>query len=265
MIISKAYIEQFVSYLDTVNEAAGKTIIYETKKRRLMERLAENPDITRHDFALLMNEVCRTYTKLASALTCEFYNGIRNGAKLPTKFNATLWDGYSEQAVVAATNAIIDEVTGGRATVPLVNLLSDLSARFNKRASDGTIRQNVMKDPARPRYAIVPNGDACAFCVMRASNTYYSEPQPESHDHCKCVATPLFGAKIEGFDQKSYENKWNEAAEAYRNGEISEDMKLRIANAKAEHGERFVEGETNVKWNDTNAILMVMREQQGIK
>lgn len=256
MIISRAYIERFAKYLESVNEAAGREIISQAKRRRFVERLSENPELVRAEVAQMMAEVCGGSGRLASALTCEFYDGIRNAAKLPTKFNATLWEGVNEQTIRAAANAIVDEIIDGRATRPLEDLLKGLATRFNRTTSTATVRHNAMRDPAKPRYAIVPNGDACAFCVMRASRTYRDEPQPESHDHCTCTAVPLFEAKVQGYDQAKYEDMWYEAANAYRSGDISDEMYERIAEQKAEKGAAF---------DETNAILMVMREQQGIK
>ena len=260
MKVSRAYIERFAEYLETVNAAAKKTIVTLDKKRHFVELLSEKGDLGRDEIAQAISEVCGTYHQLASALTCEFYNGIRQAEVLPATFDATVWQGYDKQEVLRAVNAVCDEVRQGRNTKPLVDLLSDIAARENRKSHEGTVKYNASRDPAKPRYAIVPNGDACAFCIMRASNgyTYPDKVQGiKSHSHCTCVATPVFGkSKVQGYDPSAYLDKYNEAAEALRNGDISDELKSRIAHQEEMKGKDF---------DRTNAVLMVMREQQGIK
>ncbi len=258
MQVSRAYIDQYASFMDKVNEAAGREVITQLDKQRIAERLMELPDVTLPDVARIMNEICGKYAKLASALTCQFYDGIRSASGLPDTFNATLWEGYDESTIRAAAWSIAEERLDGRATKPLHNLLVDLAYRSNKNAADGTIRQNTRRDPSKPRYAIVPRGDACAFCQMRASlgYTYADKDATHSHDRCTCVATPTFGGStVQGYDPDRYLGRYNEAKDALRRGDISEDLAERIERERAEKGRDF---------DETNAILMVMREQQGI-
>ena len=268
MQVSRAYVKQFADYMNSVNEAAGKTIITQAKKKKFIERLEVEGDLAITDISLTISEICGASSKLASALTCQFYDGIRQQAKLPTKFNAELWDGYSKQTVNRAVNAICNEVLEGKNTVPLVSLLVDLAYRETNKATNWTVRNNVKKDPSKPKYAIVPNGDACAFCVMRASlgYTYGSESAVESHAHCTCVPTPVFGdMKIQGYDSKAYRDIYDEAAKAYKSGDISEETRSRISAAKERHDKKYEAGLTDRAWEPTNAILIVMRDQQGIK
>jgi len=87
---------------------------------------------------------------------------------------------------------------------------------------------------------------------MRASlgYTYSDEDAVESHDHCTCTATPVFGnQKIEGYDPEAYRAKYDEARDALRSGDISEELQERIDAGN---------------YDKTSQILMVMREQQGI-
>lgn len=204
-------------------------------------------------------QVARAYTTMSAAVTAQYYNRIRSESGVRSKFSATADSGFYAGRVEAAAISILDEVASGRATVALDKLLGDLMGREVKNAADSCIRSNVKRDPARPRYAIVPADDACAFCQMRASlgYTYGDANAVESHDHCTCTATPVFGnSKIQGYDPDKYRAKWDEASRALKDGDISDDLKQRIEDQKAEKGKDF---------DRTNAVLMVMREQQGIK
>ena len=162
--VSSAYIRQFADRLDAVNAAANKAIFGSLSKAALIEKLEFYNELSFDVVATIMETHCRGYTKLASALTCEFYNGIRDAANLKTPFNATLWEGYDGQRVRGAAYAIMEEVVQGKNTVPLEELLQNLSNREIKNAADATVRQNIKRDPSGPKYAIVPNGAACAFC-----------------------------------------------------------------------------------------------------
>lgn len=204
-------------------------------------------------------QVAQAYTTMSAAVTAQYYNRIRQASGVRSRFSAEALSGYDAGKVTAAAISILEEVADGRATVALDKLLGDLMQREVKNAADNCIRGNCAKDPAKPRYAIVPNGDACAFCQMRASlgYTYADEDAVESHDHCSCTPTPVFGdSTIQDYDPKMYEDRWNKAAEALEKGDISKDLKQRIADQKEAKGKDF---------DRTNAILMVMREQQGIK
>ena len=76
----------------------------------------------------------------------------------------------------------------------------------------------------------------------------------ESHDHCTCVATPVFrDSDIQGYNPDEYKAMWREAQLANRD-DLPEDLQERI--------ER--KWETDAEFNMTKENLMVMRYQQGI-
>lgn len=91
-----------------------------------------------------------------------------------------------------------------------------------------TIARNAEHDPAKPRYARVPQGTfTCAFCVMLASRgwVYPSEETARTakgggayHNHCDCMIVPEWDrevAHIEGYDpDKLYEMYQNGRAES---------------------------------------------------
>lgn len=225
---------------------------------KAMERAFEEA-ATEWEVVELVTELGAAYSKMSEGVTAQFYNDIRKAAKPKSAYSAVINNGFNRDKAVAATVAITNEFYSSTATKPLPQLLGDYLGRVIKNAADECVRWNARRDPAKPRYAFVPNGDACAFCVMRASlgYTYPSADSVESHAHCTCTATPVFGdMKVQGYNYKQYEDTYLRAARAYRNGEIPEELERKIAHQKEIKGSDFKE---------TNAILMVMREQQGIK
>ena len=200
--------------------------------------------------ARAVSDVCGAYARMGAGLAARYYDGIRQASRVRMRYSAGAFPGYDADATYSAAISILESVQDGRATKPAADLLGNLAAREVKNAADRCIRENVKRDPAKPRYAIVPDGDACAFCQMRASlgYTYADEDAVESHDHCTCTATPVFGGqKVEGYDPSVYAARYDEAQDAIRSGDISDELKERIAGM-----------------DRTHATLAVMREQQGI-
>lgn len=268
MQVSYAYIQAFVAQLDTLNAQAGRVIVTEAKKRELERKLAES-ELAYEDVYDLLASVAPYYAKLASALTCNFYDGIRRGANAPGDFQAEVYDTVARNDVRQSAQRVYSDVSKGTNTVPLVQLITDEVSSFTRKASNNTVYRNAARDPAKPRYAIVPSPSACVFCQLIAANGYEypSEQSAERyahsfHQHCNCQATQVYGNDtISGYEPGKYAAAYDEAAQAYRSGEISEDMKQRIADAKARHDAAYKAGKTSDPWRERNAVLMVWREQ----
>lgn len=211
------------------------------------------------DFADGMVVLGRSYSRLGSAIAAGYYNRIRMASGAEGAFSAAAIDAFDAAAMASASTAIAESVAAGTATVGLVSLAGALLDREIKGAIDNCIHENVRRDPAKPRYAFVPQGDACAFCEMRAANglTYADDDITPSHDFCTCEPTPVFDKDgIEGYDPKAYEEKYDAAREALANGDISDELKERIEQQKDAKGKAY---------DKTKQILAVMREQNGIR
>lgn len=245
--VSRAYIRREAGIISNLSKSASETL-----KKRIKE--TEDWD----EVARIMSETCKAYTDMSAAISAEYYAGIRTASRVRSKYQPIVQSGYDADAVYSATLSILDEVQSGKATVPVMDLLGNVANREVKNAADHCINANVKRDPAKPRYAIVPDGDACAFCQMRASlgYTYSDEGAVESHDHCTCMATPVFGNQsIEGYNPDEYRARYDEARTALSNGDIPDEMKERFEREREAKGKDF---------DKTNQILAVMRYQQGI-
>lgn len=247
--VSRAYIEQF---------AARNTLITDAMRKQLIKVLDGIDTSQRETIRSLVYMVLKPYTDIAASLAAQFYNGIRLAANMPDNYEATALGSFDRGYLNQRIDGVLDEVDEGRNTAPRDNLLADVAGTFVKDAGDNSIRLNAQRDPAKPKYAIVPNSKACAFCVMRASLGYhYPEKSAiRSHHSCTCVATPVFrGAKIEGYNPKEYLSQYEQAAEALASGDLPQELKDHLAAEKAAKGGEF---------NRTKQILAVMRYQQGI-
>ena len=268
MQVSMAYIQQFVSQLDTLDDKTRNIFQTQVEKLNLEVRLREGDADAFQAVVDLARSVVPANSRMASALSAGYYDGIRVASNVNSKYEAVSYDTVDEDELEAAYYAVAKDYASGRATVPLYSLMGDTSSRFTRYASNETIRLNAVGDPARPKFAIVPSPSACVFCLMRASNgyTYPSTANVESHNHCKCQAVPVFGnTTIQGYHPKEYADGYDDARQAFEDGDYSEEMRLRIEAAREKHEEAYRRGETSKKWDDTNAILMIWREQRGEK
>lgn len=265
--ISAEYVRAFADQLEALNKSAGKVIFTEEKRRLLTQRLIDGEADAFNEVEALMRQICGTYTRLSSALTCHFYDGIRQGANVPGEFKAQQYEQYDREALRETSRACAAEVAQGKNTVPLPELLSGVASREIRVASENTVRKNTRYDPSKPKYCIVPNAGACAFCQMRASlgYRYDDNSKVESHNHCTCVATPVFhGQKVQGYDPKIYLDRYDKANDlrmAVKNGskEYDEELQRRIQIAKDNHAAK-----TDAPWRATNETLIIMRYQQGL-
>ena len=258
MQISQAYIAQFVARMDALNKAAGRTVLSETAKADLQRRLEEAEEYAYDEVVGIMRRTVPAYSRLAAAMTCEFYDGIREASDVKGSFAASMYDGCDEAEVTHAARAVASEVAKGTATKPLASLLADTVSRYTRKSSNETVRRNAMRDPSKPRYAVVPGPGACAFCLLIASNGYTSpkERGGNYHNHCNCQAVQVYdGQKVQGYDPEMYYGQYTEARDALASGDIPDELKERIERERAEKGDAFTK---------TKAELMVWRYQQNI-
>ena len=272
MNVSAAYIQEFVKKLDALDANAKQVYKIETSKRNLEQRLSDGEAEAFQEVVDVARAVVAANSRVASALSAQYYDGIREASKVKSKYRAESYDTVDDDDLQSAYFAVGKDYSSGRATVPLYSLMGDTSTRFTRYASNETVRRNAAKDPAKPKFAIYASPSACAFCQMRAGLGYQypSESEVESHNHCKCQAVQVYGKSgIQGYDPGAYEEKYFEAKRALDNGEISDELEYRIKEAKRRHDEKYAqaiaEGKKMKKWDKTNEILMVWREREGIK
>lgn len=258
MQVSQAYIQGFVKQLDVLDEKTQRIFQSEVERLNLEERLKNGEADAFEQVVNIARAVIPANTRMASALSAVYYDGIREASNVKSKFVAESYDTLNDDELYADYYAVADEYAKGRTSKPLYRLMGDTSSRFTRYASNESIRRNAVKDPEHPRFAIVPSPTACVFCLMRASAgyTYPDSASIESHNHCKCQAVQVYrDSGIQGYNPREYQDEYYEARHAYERGEISEDLSKRIEAARSR----------NPEFTETNAILMVWREQQGGK
>ena len=188
----------------------------------LVEEVAGNVDDTL--------EVIKDYTSVASQAANEYYDAVRAvwgkaGVDLPAFEHDNLIDprralwqvqgGFSNTDFNGLT---YKQVISGQAQsgMTIWDLLPDITnvdtaqqlvADMIHSAARLTTQRNMRLDPTSPRWARVPRGETCEFCLMLASRgfAYTSEKtagrEMQYHSDCDCRIVPSWGKQtLKGYD-----------------------------------------------------------------
>ncbi len=139
--------------------------------------------------------LARTYGEVSAAAAADFYDAARGDSAARGRFTASLADSQAAQQASRSVRWATDPLFAGDAVGALDRLgkVADAAALQDGR---NTVIQNSERDPAKPRWARVPVGKTCAWCVMVASRgaAYRSAASAgeakDFHDHCDCQPTP---------------------------------------------------------------------------
>lgn len=100
------------------------------------------------------------------------------------------------------------------------NLVGRAVKRVYEQA-DNTIISNARRDPARPKWALVPSIGACGLCIMLGSlGFYYSKKSTAAsarHTNCRCATVVDFDTKnphLKGYDQDGLYERYRTCRDA---------------------------------------------------
>lgn len=161
------------------------------------------------------------------------------------------------------------------------NFLNNMVMTSIRETGQANLWRDYDRGRAPGRWARVPIGETCAWCLMLASQGawYVSEQsalgKEAGHYHSDCDCVAVYHAEPDGIagygrDLDYYKKLYYDADNARianRNGTnpYPDELKARIARAKEEHMARYGAEETDVKWAQVNEIAIVMRYQNGLK
>lgn len=229
-------------------------------------------------------EIVDVYGLAAGELGAQWYEFCR-AKKYGSSYTAVVGQ-VSRYSVKASADAVIDKMFDGKIGAgAVVGQLAGVVADQVQRKNRDVIFENLYieynaavargdrKTAAQIGYARVPQGNACAFCIMLASRgfVYTSEHTAtrsrgggKYHEHCTCEAVPFTRAdEIAGYsgDFGKYNEMYDDARAMWKSGSMPEELEQRIADAKAEHAEKMANGQAWDRWGDDNEIAIVMRWQ----
>lgn len=217
------------------------------------------------------NEFKRGYTAIVGEVSrYSVRSDVR--AAIDKLFGGEVTEG---ELLAMMSGIVVDQTQKAAREAILLNLDEDLrQAKAALQSSGGSMRADAQRFIDRCGYARVPTADACAFCVLLASQGFvyrseysakYDKYGAEYHEHCNCVAVPFSRAsEIPGYGDKlsEYEQKYRDADNLRRSGDLPDALKDRIAQARKEHEASYAAGLTNKRWDSTlNENTIIMRWQ----
>lgn len=146
------------------------------------------------------------------------------------------------------------------------------------------LRRDYERGTRGGRWARVPVGETCAWCLMLASNgtwylsqksAIYAQDGGKYHDDCNCVAVFYADAEdISGYSgiyrykEMYYEADNRRRANATGRDPYPKELQERIDRAREERAKKVrearAEGKDMEPWDDTNEDLILMREMFGL-
>ena len=187
----------------------------------------------------------RVYRNISAAAAAAFYEAFREAAHaagVPATVlgSAIPDDQVASSLYVTGRDALRKALAAGQTPdAARATTLVRASGAVTRHIADGgrqTILDSVAADKEARGWARVTDGDPCYFCLTLASRgaVYKSEQTAsfEAHDHCECIAIPVFdGTTIPGLDKwkQIYNDAQNhaESSGSLQPGENSSAARLR--------------------------------------
>lgn len=166
----------------------------------------------------LLETILGAYTDLSAARAAESYDAMRAAQAVGGTYAAIADSrrrpGATQGALYAMTKTLEQTQSVDRFRAEVLDRV-DTEVR---RAANQCIAHNAGRDPKKPRYARVPVGETCGFCLMLASFGYQytsEEAASHAHRHCNCRVVPSFGdAEVSGYDPDAMYGRYNDCMAA---------------------------------------------------
>lgn len=244
-MVDKGLFDSYKAALDTVAALAERDLA------ALMEQCAGLSldgvrDLLKRDYPALAAK----YGEVAAAAALDFYQQARALASVKSEYRPTMPDAVDAKAC----DGDVGYHMGAQYQAGVVDaalLQSALSGSLDRRVlcqADAALIGNAQRDPAKPKWAIVPHPGACGWCVTLGSRDfeYVSETTAKAarHDGCKCAVAVDFDTanpKLEGYEPDALYDAYKGARKA--------------AKPEAEARWESMTDEQREKWRDKHADL----------
>lgn len=166
----------------------------------------------------ILETILGTYTDLSAARAAESYDAMRAAQAVGGSYAAIADSrrrpGATQGALYAITKTLEQTQSADRFRAEVLDRV-DTEVR---RAANQCVAYNARRDPKKPRYARVPVGETCGFCLMLSSFGYQytsEEAASHAHRHCNCRVVPSFGeAEVDGYDPDAMYERYNSCISA---------------------------------------------------
>lgn len=180
-----------------------------------------------------------TYGAGAAAVAVDFYASLRELSGAENGYEPSQADAQDAALLLWDARSIL-ETAGG----DLSRALPPLSGRAVQRAmerADSTLVDNAARDPAHPKWALVPHAGACGWCVMIASNGFMYHTRAKAakarHANCRCRPVVDFDTEnpaLEGYSPKTMRSAYRDCRAA-----VEDDAKAKWEAMSSEERARY--------------------------
>jgi hypothetical protein len=168
------------------------------------------------------------YGDVAATVAADFYDQLRASSGAKGAFTAVLADPASAAQVQASIKAVIGPMYTAQDPQAVAGVLSTTLDRYVLQVGRDTITASAAKDPGKPSWARVPQGDTCAFCIMLASRgaVYGSAAAAGQmhayHGDCDCTPTPIWPGQPlpDGYDPDALMRQYLDGRAAAGSGNL---------------------------------------------
>ena len=248
--------------------------------QEFMERL--EPGMTFDEIIEQATEVATKFKMLGMELGAQWYDLCTELAGIAAE-PADVQD-VDVEAVNNRARAYADHATAETAQNVFIQFLQNEINESIRTTGTNNLWRDYDRGLTGGKWARVPVGDTCAWCLMLASQGawYLTEESAlgksagHYHDGCDCIAVYHADANaISGYSKLADYKRMYYGADNLRRANASgrdpysEELEERINSAKIKHELRNVDlaqrGEDEIPWTKYNEDLIVMRYKYGLK
>lgn len=188
---------------------------------------------TRNALEEFMPRLVQQYGEIAATVAADFFDGLRDDAPVQEDFKAVMAEPVESERVRASTRwaiaplftPTIDSVLREAVQRQALSRLEQVADRFTLEAGRRTVVLSAASDPAKPKWARVPVGPTCAYCLIYASRgavytsretaLYKHGSHDKYHDFCNCTPTAFWEGQEypEGYDPEALYATYEKASE----------------------------------------------------
>jgi hypothetical protein len=166
------------------------------------------------------------YGDAAAEMAVEYYADLRAAVEGIVEWEPAAYQGFPGSYLEQWINDVFDPLD------PDWGMLDVLYTAVQQAGRD-TIARNTRRDPASARWARMPIGKTCAWCLMLASRgaVYFTKESAGGtgvgtnryHGHCDCQPVPVWRGQEPPYDADQLFSMWNDAR-SHADGSQSTDV-----------------------------------------
>lgn len=191
----------------------------------VLVRYYGDPEAQRDALLDLIPALANKYADVDSAAAAEWYETMRLKWFRPGYETAAGYDDRTKwirEGVRTAAGALWTDDPE-----KMYRYLHASLERWVRQGGRDTITRNIERDPNKPRYARVPQGPSCGFCIMLASRGWvYTSAEAAGamkrfHNDCDCEIVPSWNKDrpaVEGYDPDDLYQRYLKCRETVEDG-----------------------------------------------